>query len=283
MKLTDFEKQLIDRARKAAAARMESDINLIGILADVDKHQTYKKLGYTSLFMYAVNDLKFEAEQAYPLITLARKGNKAPAFLNAIMSGDLTIGIANRVVSAITFETAEELIEFAKTHTAREINNEVELRAGRPVKGKLSFDTKELLKRARSILSTKYKRPIESDEAMRIILSEFLDKHDPVKKAARAEQKPRAQKPQGNGVRRYRVPLTAKQKHEVNLRDQGRCTFRLANGQRCPNDRWIEHHHKIHVSQGGTNDPENITTLCAQHHDLVHQMQFDLARPIASS
>ena len=48
MKLNDFEKQLIDRARKAAAARIESDINLIGILAEVDRHQTYKKLGYTT-------------------------------------------------------------------------------------------------------------------------------------------------------------------------------------------------------------------------------------------
>jgi hypothetical protein len=286
MKLTHHEHQLIESARRLAFTRIKADRNLVGVLAEVDKCRCFKKLGYPSLFVFAVNDLKLSEEQAYPLITLARKGNIAPAFLKALVSGELSIGIANRVVSAITKENAEELIEYAKTHSAREVNKEVERRNGKPTKGELSADTKDLLKRAKSILASKHQRALDTDEAMNVILTEFLERHDPLKKAERALEKSRAQTPKPRnanglkvsplnltpGVCTYRVPLTSREEHEVNVRDQCQCTYILPNGQRCPGDRWLHRHHIVPVSHGGSNEPENITTLCAQHHDLVHQM-----------
>jgi 5-methylcytosine-specific restriction endonuclease McrA len=73
-----------------------------------------------------------------------------------------------------------------------------------------------------------------------------------------------------------RTPLTAAQKHAVFLRDQGRCTHVDSAGRRCNQDRWVEVHHLTPVSQGGSNEPENLTTLCGFHHDLVHQLTLPL-------
>jgi hypothetical protein len=73
-----------------------------------------------------------------------------------------------------------------------------------------------------------------------------------------------------------RRPLSASEKHAVFLRDQGRCTFVNARGERCNTDRWLHVHHIKPVSQGGTNDPANLTVICSAHHDLIHQLSFAL-------
>ena len=73
-----------------------------------------------------------------------------------------------------------------------------------------------------------------------------------------------------------RVPLTADEKHAVVLRDQGRCTYKNEEGIRCNSDRWVDIHHIILRSEGGSNHPDNLTTLCSFHHDLIHQMAFPI-------
>ncbi|PWU22851.1 MAG: hypothetical protein C5B49_00015 [Bdellovibrio sp.] len=77
--------------------------------------------------------------------------------------------------------------------------------------------------------------------------------------------------------KKKRVPFTAAEMHAVHARDGGRCTFvDPVTGKRCQNDRWLHFHHIVGVAQGGGNNPENISSLCAAHHDLVHQMCFPL-------
>jgi len=67
-----------------------------------------------------------------------------------------------------------------------------------------------------------------------------------------------------------REPIPANLLHQINLRDERRCTFIKSNEARCNQTRWIEIHHKIPVSQGGGNTLENLITLCAAHHKWVH-------------
>jgi 5-methylcytosine-specific restriction endonuclease McrA len=67
-----------------------------------------------------------------------------------------------------------------------------------------------------------------------------------------------------------RVPIASSIKHQVNLRDQRRCTHLLPNGARCNQSRFVEIHHKVPVNQGGSNELQNLTTLCSAHHQLIH-------------
>ncbi|MGZ3721430.1 MAG: HNH endonuclease [Bdellovibrionales bacterium] len=174
----------------------------------------------------------------------------------------------------------------------------------------VNFDKKtlEFYKRIQSLLAQKGKSCTLSD-AIAAAPEYYLDAEDPVRKAERsskrAEQKAQTQKTQTqyaktpettklsenstpqtekelclNRVQKItikkRKPLMADEKHAAFKRDQGRCTFQDEKGHRCDSDRWVEIHHIVPVSQGGTNDPENLTTLCSFHHDLIHQLSLPI-------
>ncbi len=65
-----------------------------------------------------------------------------------------------------------------------------------------------------------------------------------------------------------RTLVPSASKHQVNLRDEGRCTHAHKNGRRCNQKRWLEIHHITPVKNGGLNSPENLTTLCFNHHSF---------------
>jgi hypothetical protein len=67
-----------------------------------------------------------------------------------------------------------------------------------------------------------------------------------------------------------RTPIPAAILHAVNLRDQRRCAQVQEDGTRCGEARWVDIHHKILVSQGGTHALDNLITLCSAHHKFRH-------------
>lgn len=59
--------------------------------------------------------------------------------------------------------------------------------------------------------------------------------------------------------------------HRVHIRDRNECQFKMPDGRRCGESRFIELHHRIALSEGGPDTPENLVCLCSAHHRLVHQ------------
>ena len=131
------------------------------------------------------------------------------------------------------------------------------------------------LKRIQSLLAQKQK-PATLSDAVAASAPYYLEKEDPVKRAERHANRPKSQQKE---LCVHRVTIknpTAAQKHAVNNRTKGRCTFKDEKGHRCNSDRWVDIHHIKPRSEGGTNDPENLTTLCSFHHDLVHQLSMPI-------
>ncbi|MBI3556783.1 MAG: HNH endonuclease [Deltaproteobacteria bacterium] len=77
---------------------------------------------------------------------------------------------------------------------------------------------------------------------------------------------PRIKAPHGG----QRKPNSAVLKHQLNLRDQARCTHKGSQGHRCENTRWLDFHHLVPVHLGGDDILENLTTLCSVHHQMQH-------------
>jgi hypothetical protein len=71
-------------------------------------------------------------------------------------------------------------------------------------------------------------------------------------------------------IESQREPIAAALLHQVNFRDQQRCTHQFPDGSRCNQSRWLEIHHRIPVSEGGENTFDNLTTLCSAHHRFRH-------------
>jgi 5-methylcytosine-specific restriction endonuclease McrA len=73
-----------------------------------------------------------------------------------------------------------------------------------------------------------------------------------------------------------RKTIKAASHHAVMLRTGGRCAFVNERGERCAEDRFLHLHHIVPLSQGGSDEPSNLTCLCSGHHALVHQLNLGI-------
>ncbi len=290
--LSENQLELHERAIQLSFEYRRLEGELILILDEIDQQKFFKRLGYASLFTYAVGALGLSEANAYAFISVARKSREIPELKIAVIEQKITVAKASRIVAAINKENAPELVKFAQTHTTRQTEIEVaRLQPSAAVSDKIRFKgedlvqlecgitkgTHEKLERVKALLAAKGQFSL--DNVLSEVLDDYLTRHDPVRKAERALAKsPKTKKLCALRVQTSskRAPLPARTKHQVHARDQGRCTHINANGERCANDRWIELHHVRPVSIGGSNEVKNLTTLCGFHHDLVHQLSFSL-------
>jgi hypothetical protein len=225
------------------------------------------------------------------------------------------------LVSTITLKNADELIEFCRTHTHRETEKElarINPKRRKPDKIKYISETDAEVSMTVSVDSIEIVRKTQDNEAQKgkilsigqtyeLALKRDFERHDPIKKAERAEVRKQAKAKKEarvesatdavsdfwaprdleseNGVKsetyefscvRNDEPVPAHIKHALNLRDQGECTHINEKGERCRETRWTDTHHIIPRGKGGPNTLENLTTLCSFHHDMVHQLVFPM-------
>ena len=121
----------------------------------------------------------------------------------------------------------------------------------------------------------------------------YLQKNDPVEKAKRQKIRGKLMEAENSkgeqssltesencvnpGISSKKKPrkaIPAKIRHQVHLRDGGRCCYTDPKGRRCTSSRYLETHHIKEVSRGGENTLENLITLCSGHHTAQH-----LSRP----
>ncbi len=329
--LSSHQQALHDEALEICTRLKHDEGMLIEVLQKIDHAKLYKKFQRSSLFKYAVHELKLSEPVAYGFISVARKAKEIPGLKAAIQGGRLSVSKASRIVSALTPQNAAGLVDFAIKHSWEKINHEVARVAPKSrAQDKVKFVSEDLvqvtvtisktafdnLKCAEALATQKGKKLAGRGDVVEIALREYVERHDPVRKAKRAaarkvtmDEKKKtfstskqalvSNMPEGGNLkfpisistaevpkepklcvhrvlRSERVKLTAEQKHVVFNRDQGRCTHTNIEGERCGNDRYLHVHHIIPVSHGGGNEPDNLTTLCSSHHDLVHQLSLPL-------
>jgi hypothetical protein len=68
-----------------------------------------------------------------------------------------------------------------------------------------------------------------------------------------------------------RKSLPAQIKHQVYLSNNGQCSSTDENGKRCAARRFLDIHHIQPISQGGSDQIENLTLLCNGHHQAIHE------------
>ncbi len=278
---------LHEQALQLSRQHRTLEAELISLLMQIDKTKLYKKLGCPSLFIYAVKELKFSESIAYAFINVARKASQVAPLKEAIARRELSVAKANRIVSALSQQNAAQLVEFAKTHSTRATEMavaEISPRTRGPERVKpiakdllrlemaVSAQIYEKLKRAQSVVAQKANQSPTLEQTLDAALEAYLDHHDPLRKAERAKR--RVELCARKVTSRQRTPVPSGIKHQVYSRDKGRCTHVNDQGERCGSDRWVDIHHIREVSRGGTHELQNLTILCAFHHDLVHQLSL---------
>lgn len=285
-----FEK-LHERAIECVKNFKRAESELISILQEIDDKKSFRLMGYSSLYQYATHALKLAENQAYVLITVARKAKQIPEIKQAISDGKINTSQARRITAVITQENKTEWIEKAATLGQKELEKEIARVAPKEaVKERMAYVTEnriELkcgisealmkeLERVKDLVSQKTRRPSSLEDALKEVVAFYIEKQDPVKKAERSLTKPKrlASRREHRATQRGRGPIPSKIKHQVVLRDQGQCTHQTPEGKRCDKKRWVEIHHRTPIANGGENTPDNLVTLCANHHKLQHELQL---------
>lgn len=280
---------LHQRALECAKRYKRGEKELIDVLQEIDKSREYFALGCSSLFRYCTEKLGLGEDETFRLTRVARKAVEVPALKTAIAEGVLTAAKAARIAPVITVANQEEWIGKASTLKHRELERAV--KKERPEAERLervrvlneerselrvtvNKDVEEKLRRAQVVFRT-----VGLEETLAAVLDFALERRDPLAKAKRAKERlTRKSAGDGGATTRdrggptagpapgtCRVAIPAAVKHQVNLRDLGRCQVRG-----CGETSWTDLHHIKQVSRGGDNSLGNLVTLCWRHHRWVH-------------
>ena len=245
----------------------------------------------------------------YNLIAVSRKAVEVPELKEEIKKGKITLTNARKIAPIINQANKSDWLQKASELSQRQLEKEVvkvRPQEATPekttyvsetrVKLELGLSEKDMLqlRRAQDLMSQSRKRPVSLEEVLVTLTQDFLRREDPLEIAKRhcvkkgfaqnQSETGDAQKqtdsvempvalqaaPPAEKLPPKREPIPAALRHQVNLRDQRRCTHTNSQQKRCNQTRWIEIHHKIPVHQGGKNTLENLATLFSSHHDWVH-------------
>ena len=218
-------------------------------------------------------------------ISVSRRAAQIPELKAAIKTGELTVSKARKITSVITPESQSTWISKAINLTSRALEKEVakvlpqeltpeRTKYVREDRVNLNFGLKEeffkKLKRIQDLESQRRSKAVSIEETLNAMIELYLEKKDPLEKARRninahapvpGHRDEKSKMEESN----KRKPFRAQLRHQVNLRDSGKCAQ-----EGCDQQRWLDIHHIIPVSQGGQNTLGNLTTLCRGHHKMEH-------------
>lgn len=270
MKLNDKQNKIHSHAVHTSRKRKRIESELVLALINVEEIKLYKLLDCSSLFKYALKYLELERAFAYSITTLARKCLKFPRLSHSVITEKLSVSKATRIISTVNDENAEALIAFAEVHSTEEINMEVarvRKKAGLTEKLSALYVSEETLSKVRRVRSLVGG---DLDMALSAVLNEYIERHDPVKKAERAIRR------KAKRVNSEAVTMEEHKFEPVEEKTDSFCINRkYSKPQRQP--LMAEQEHAVWaVAQGGSNEPDNLTLLCGFHHDLDHQLSFPI-------
>ncbi|MBI2607137.1 MAG: HNH endonuclease [Deltaproteobacteria bacterium] len=299
-----------EAALEAARGFKRAEAALIDALIAVERERVFVKLGFSSLFTYAVQALGLSEGVAYNAITVARKAREIPALHEEIRLGTISISKAKKIAAVLTFENQQEWLERARTLSSRRLEKEVAREnprmavpervtyvTGKRLSLSLGVDEALMLKfrRAQDRVSGARGRAASIEDTLAELVEFYLRHKDPVEKAKRAVAKngrmpPTSENPTSPLKKQFtgtvalstrnplpvhgafhRTTIPASIGHPVRVRDEGRCQFRRPDGTICGERRWVDLHHIRPISIGGDHRPENLVTLCQAHHRETHR------------
>lgn len=272
-------KRLHEDALSYARQYLRAESALLEVLMKIDSTKAYRDLGYPSLYTYCREALKLSEPSSYYFSSVARKSREVPELKAAIGAGKITLSQARRIVPVIAKDNQAIWIDKAATLPQRDLEREVAsvnpkaaiLEKVKPVSAdrselrlSMALTLEKKLRRAQDFAAQKKKKHCSLEETLEELVEFYLERQDPLRKAERASSSGRINE-RNNTVDRGRF-LPAYIKHQVVLRDQGRCT-------QCQSQRWLEIHHKTPLSQGGLSNPANLISLCSFHHRQAHRLR----------
>jgi hypothetical protein len=277
------DKQLLERTKILVARERQILSLLLDHLQEVYRRRLYADLGYSSLYGYLVNELKYSEGAAWRRVSALKLINKVPEVKKSICSGEINLTVASEVQkltqTKLPIDTKKtlSLVKNKKTSEAKKIllgltdtSNIAEAeRVNRITSEHLRFHitiTDDTLKKIKLVKD--YYR-CETERAINLGIDSLLAKRD------RKIKKIKPQEVQVDLRSTRYVPAAIKR--QVYLRANSCCEYRG-----CSETRNLEIDHIKPYSQGGTHELSNLRLFCRAHnqraaiktHGLKHMDKF---------
>jgi 5-methylcytosine-specific restriction endonuclease McrA len=275
-----------DNAMVCAKRFHIAERELLFAIMEVDRLRIFEEFGEVHLTPYCEKYLKLSADVAGTFIRVARKAQQFPLLCSALVDEKITLSKARIIAAVLNEVNCQSWVDKAAKISKNQLEREVAKANPESVTGEkvrpvgddqfqvtfvLTNEQMEIFKRARQLLSEKMNRRLSYAEVLITLFEEFLDVHDPVRKADRAKSS------KSDPSRDGSPKLSAQVRHAIHRRDRGFCQAILADGKLCNSTRWIHLHHIKPKAEGGKDTVENLTTLCSAHHRQWHE-RYSTAR-----
>ena len=117
------------------ASHRRSTVEILMLLGEVETRKLHLQQGFTSLFLYCTDVLRFSEAEAYHRIQAARIIRRFPKTLKLLETGELTFTTINLLGPHLTLENYPSLLASASRKTKREVEALVAALAPKPDMG----------------------------------------------------------------------------------------------------------------------------------------------------
>ena len=122
--LSSLQMKIHSEALTLSQRHRQIESEIIEVLFRVENSKLYRNFGLTSLFAYVVEKLNFTEAVAFSFIAVMRKSRPLPELKRAILQREISVSKIQRFLPVVNQQNVNDLIDFAKSHTNREIEKE---------------------------------------------------------------------------------------------------------------------------------------------------------------
>ena len=245
---------------------------LIEHLVEIEKRKLFRELGYSSVFNYLTEALKYSEGEAVRRIKVARLVAKYPELLQSIKDRKISLTVLALIEPVVTEENANSLIAQVSDKSKREVERIlVAYSAPKPkAQEKIKPLTEERYEISFSIskatMDKLRKAQAQSKHGYRLeslfdcLLDEYLTK--------------RASKKKSRGSSKNTRYISKSDKELVLNRDGYQCSYISKDGTRCSCTQGLQFDHIKPFALGGETTQSNLRLLCANHNRCLAEKEF---------
>ena len=290
------ELKITSRLSELRNAEHENTVQIIAALVVCDRERAYLPLGYSSMWAYLTEGLKYSPGAAARRLKAMRCAARFPQVIGMLRDHRVSLSSLAKAESLLSdSKSAADLLDRISGKSAAEVEKVVAIARPRPrkpretvarvavqhedplfnanpepaesrvsVRTTLTEERYEEFEKARAIISRKVPGASVED-----VLNELVDHYLKSKAPRNKTRLKNARKPE---TRTRHIPNAAR--NEVMLRDDQQCSFVGEDGHRCTARHNLHIDHIRPWAKGGTHDPANLRVLCAAHNQHEARRAF---------
>jgi len=280
-------KELIIKTESLVKEERRITSEILWHLYEIERRKLFAELGYSSLFAYCVEVLKYSEAGAFRRISAMRLLKQAPEIEAKLQEGALSVATVCQVQSLkVSVEKKKEILKEVEGKSKRETEKYLLKIAPRPIEEervkpvtathtRIEFNADEDLMQKLTELKNKLAHKLPNSNFAQLIAylaDEVLAKTQ--KSDRKLSNKKKEQKLLAPAkVNTCYVPKEIKRK--VWQRDQGQCSYvHYQSQKRCGSQYALEYDHILPHALGGETTVDNLRLVCRSHNQFLATQTF---------